>query len=121
MIVPFDRLEELMTVYETGFGRRGLDAAIWGHISDGNLHPNVIPRAKGDVEAGKAAILEFGREAIRMGGAPLAEHGVGRNPVKQQLLEQLYGKGGIDDMRAVKHAIDPEWKLAPGVLFPRPT
>ena len=24
---------------------RGLDAAVWGHISDGNLHPNVIPRS----------------------------------------------------------------------------
>ena len=57
--------------------RRGLDAAIWGHISDGNLHPNVIPRSLADVESGKAAILEFGREAIRLGGAPLAEHGVG--------------------------------------------
>src|SRR6185369_14382192 len=28
MIVPFDRLEELLTIYETGFGSRGLDAAI---------------------------------------------------------------------------------------------
>jgi D-lactate dehydrogenase (cytochrome) len=54
-----------------------------------------------------------------MGGAPLAEHGVGRNAVKQQLLEQMYGRSGIDDMRAVKRAIDPEWKLAPGVLFSR--
>ena len=26
MIVPFDRLEELLTIYETGFGSRGLDA-----------------------------------------------------------------------------------------------
>ena len=43
----------------------------------------------------------------------------GRNSVKQRLLEQLYGREGIDDMRAVKQAIDPEWKLAPGVLFPR--
>jgi D-lactate dehydrogenase (cytochrome) len=119
MIVPFDRLEELLTIYEAGFGSRGLDAAIWGHISDGNLHPNVIPRTLDEVKAGKAAILEFGREAIRLGGAPLAEHGVGRNTVKQQLLEQLYGREGIDQMRAVKHAIDPEWKLAPGVLFDR--
>ena len=119
MIVPFDRLEELLTVYEAGFGSRGLDAAIWGHISDGNLHPNVLPRSLDDVTAGKAAILEFGREAIRLGGAPLAEHGVGRNSVKQQLLEQLYGKDGIEDMRKVKAAIDPEWKLAPGVLFAR--
>jgi D-lactate dehydrogenase (cytochrome) len=119
MIVPFDRLEELLTMYETGFGARGLDVAIWGHISDGNLHPNVIPRTFADVTAGKAAILEFGREAIRLGGAPLAEHGVGRNAVKQQLLEQLYGKDGIAAMRAVKTAIDPDWILAPGVLFSR--
>ncbi len=73
----------------------------------------------GDVETGKAIILELGREAIRLGGSPLAEHGVGRNSVKQRLLEQLYGREGIDDMRAVKQAIDPDWKLAPGVLFPR--
>jgi len=119
MIVPFDRLEELLTIYETGFGSRGLDAAIWGHISDGNLHPNVIPRTLADVTAGKGAILEFGLEAIRLGGAPLAEHGVGRNKVKQLLLEQLYGRGGVEAMRAVKNAIDPDWKLAPGVLFSR--
>jgi len=31
----------------------------------------------------------------------------------------LYGKKGVEEMRAVKAAIDPEWKLAPGVLFPR--
>jgi D-lactate dehydrogenase (cytochrome) len=119
MVVPFDRLEELLTAYETAFGARALDVAIWGHISDGNLHPNVIPRSMADVETGKAIILELGREAIRLGGAPLAEHGVGRNSVKQRLLERLYGREGIDDMRAVKQAIDPGWKLAPGVLFQR--
>lgn len=119
MIVPFDCLERLLAVYDAGFAARGLDGAVWGHISDGNLHPNVIPRSMADVEAGKAAILEFGREAIRLGGAPLAEHGVGRNATKQRLLELLYGAEGIEQMRAVKRAIDPEWKLAPGVLFPR--
>ncbi len=119
MVVPFDRLEELLTAYETAFGARGLDFAIWGHVSDGNLHPNVIPRSLADVESGKAAIVELGREAIRLGGAPLAEHGVGRNRVKQRLLEQLYGMDGIEGMRAVKRAIDPEWRLSPGVLFTR--
>jgi D-lactate dehydrogenase (cytochrome) len=54
---------------------------------------------------------------IRLGGSPLAEHGVGRNRVKQQLLLELYGREGIEEMRRVKRAIDPEWKLAPGVLF----
>lgn len=117
MIVPFDRLEAILSIYDEGFRRHGLDAAVWGHISDGNLHPNVIPTSYRDVEAGKDAIREFGREVIRLGGSPLAEHGVGRHPVKQELLRQLYGLEGIDEMRAVKRTLDPDFKLAPGVIF----
>jgi len=119
MIVPFERLGELLAFYDAEFSKRGLDAAVWGHISDGNVHPNVLPRSIEDVESGKAAILEFGREVLRMGGAPLAEHGVGRNVVKQTLLRMMYGDAGIEEMRRIKRAIDPEWKLAPGVLFGR--
>ena len=120
MIVPFERFADMMEIYRAGFGDRGLDFAIWGHISDGNVHPNVLPRSYADVEDGKAAILEFGREVARLGGCPLAEHGVGRHPVKQALLRQLYGDDGIESMRAIKRAMDPEWKLAPGVLFSGP-
>jgi D-lactate dehydrogenase (cytochrome) len=117
MIVPFERFAEMSRIYREGFERRGLDFAVWGHISDGNVHPNVIPRSLEDVVRGKEAILEFGAAAARLGGCPLAEHGVGRNPVKQALLAQLYGPQGIDEMRAVKRALDPGWKLAPGVIF----
>jgi D-lactate dehydrogenase (cytochrome) len=119
MIVPFERFAEMMEIYKRGFESRQLDYAIWGHISDGNVHPNVIPRSFVDVEKGREAILEFGREVARLGGCPLAEHGVGRSVVKQALLRQLFGDDGIDQMRAVKQVLDPDWKLAPGVLFPR--
>ena len=117
MIVPFDRFGEMMAIYRRGYERRGLPYAIWGHVSDGNVHPNVIPRTLADVEAGQEAILEFGREVVARGGSPLSEHGVGRSAIKQALLRQLYGDRGIDEMRAVKRALDPEWKLAPGVIF----
>ncbi len=120
MTVPFEHFADMMRVYRDGYGRRGLDYAIWGHVSDGNVHPNVIPRTLEDVRRGKDAILEFGREVARFGGCPLAEHGVGRSAVKQALLRQLYGDAGIAEMRAVKAALDPEWKLSPGVLFPAP-
>ena len=119
MIVPFERFAEMMAVYRSGFESRQLDYAIWGHISDGNVHPNVIPRNFDDVIKGREAILEFGRDVARLGGCPLAEHGVGRSAVKQALLRQLYGDDGIEQMRAIKRVLDPEWKLAPGVLFPR--
>ena len=118
MIVPFDRFGEMLAVYRDGFARRGLDYAIWGHLSDGNVHPNLIPRSWADVVAARGAILEFGREAARLGGSPLAEHGVGRSAVKQALLRQLYGDAAIEEMRAIKRALDPDGKLAPGVLFP---
>jgi FAD/FMN-containing dehydrogenase len=49
----------------------------------------------------------------------MSEHGVGRNAVKQALLHKLYGAAGIAEMRAVKAALDPDWRLAPGVLFAR--
>jgi D-lactate dehydrogenase (cytochrome) len=117
MVVPFERTAEMMEVYRQGYESRGLDYAIWGHLSDGNLHPNVIPRSFDDVTNGKAALMDFGRAIARLGGCPLAEHGVGRNPIKQALLDQLYGEDGIDAMRAIKRALDPEWKLAPGVIF----
>ena len=117
MVVPFDRLADSLALYRDVFIRRGLDHAIWGHISDGNLHPNVVPRSMDDVERGREAILEIARAIVSMGGAPLAEHGVGRSTVKQRLLRELYGDEGIEQMRAVKRALDPAWKLAPGVLF----
>ena len=117
MIVPFESLEEMMRIYREGYLARGLDFAICGHISDGNLHPNVLPRSFDDVTAGKDAILSFGRDAVRLGGCPLAEHGVGRNPIKQRLLEQMYGPSGIDEMRAIRKTLDPAGVLAPGVLF----
>jgi D-lactate dehydrogenase (cytochrome) len=117
MVVPFEFFGEMLEIYHEGYRRRGLDHAIWGHISDGNVHPNVIPQTIDDVKQGKEAILEFGREVAKRHGCPLAEHGVGRSPIKQALLRQLYGDEAIDQMRAVKRAIDPAWKLAPGVLF----
>jgi D-lactate dehydrogenase (cytochrome) len=118
MIVPFDHFGALLELYRAEYTRRGLDFAIWGHISDGNVHPNVLPRSYDDVIAGREAILAFGREVARMGGCPLAEHGVGRSTVKQALLRQLYGDRGISEMRDIKAACDPDGKLSPGVLFP---
>jgi FAD/FMN-containing dehydrogenase len=76
-----------------------------------------VPHSLQDVERGDAALLEIGRQVVAMGGSPLAEHGVGRNLFKQQLLRELYGNDGIDAMRAVKQSLDPGYKLSPGVIF----
>jgi D-lactate dehydrogenase (cytochrome) len=118
MIVPFDRFGDMMTACRRIFTERGLDLVVWGHISDGNVHPNVLPSRPEDVASGQEAILALGDEVIAMGGCPLAEHGVGRNVIKQELLWRLYGSVGIDGMRAIKLSLDPNGSLASGVIFP---
>jgi D-lactate dehydrogenase (cytochrome) len=117
VIVPFDRFDEMMRHCRQAFEARGLDYAVWGHISDGNIHPNVIPGCYEDVMRGADALMELGRAVIALGGSPLAEHGVGRHPTKQRLLELLHGADGIEAMRRVKRALDPGWQLSPGVLL----
>lgn len=121
MIVPFEHLAASLDIYRDAFLSRGLQIAVWGHISDGNLHANLVPRTFQDVQQGREAILEIAPRIIALGGSPLAEHGVGRSAVKQALLRTLYGEAGIDQMRAVKRALDPDWKLAEGVIFPKAT
>jgi D-lactate dehydrogenase (cytochrome) len=118
MIVPFDRLGDMMRQCRLLFAERDLDLAVWGHISDGNVHPNLIPHHGDDVRRGRAAILDLGKWVIAAGGCPLAEHGVGRNVIKQELLRELYGSAGVAAMRAIKLSLDPAGSLARGVIFP---
>ena len=53
MVVPFSQLAESLALYRQAFESRGLDYAIWGHVSDGNLHPNLIPRTLEDMTRGR--------------------------------------------------------------------
>ena len=118
LIVPFEELPSMIDFYREGFRRRGLRFAIWGHLSDGNLHPNALPRDADQVREGCELLLEFAGEAARRGGCPLSEHGVGRNPVKQEMLRRFLGDAAVATMRRIKLALDPGARFAPGVLFP---
>ncbi|MFN2375616.1 MAG: FAD-binding oxidoreductase, partial [Candidatus Binatia bacterium] len=117
VIVPFDRLEEALARWRRVLEDTGLDAAVWGHLSDGNVHPNLIAADAAGMARARSAQVAIGRIAIELGGSPLAEHGTGRNPGKQQLLEALHGRDGVASMRATRRALDPQGMLAPGVLF----
>jgi len=78
-----------------------------------------MPRTVDEANRAPIALLEMGRAAIALGGAPMAEHGIGRNQIKQHLLRDLYGSAGVASMRAVKRALDPRNVLAPGIIFSR--
>jgi FAD/FMN-containing dehydrogenase len=50
-----------------------------------------------------------------MGGTVSAEHGIG--VAKTAWLEADRGAAAVAAMRAIKHALDPNGVLNPGVLF----
>jgi D-lactate dehydrogenase (cytochrome) len=117
IIVPYEQFGMMMRECRRLCEEANLDLAVWGHISDGNVHPNVIPHGYDDVVRGRDVLIALARQVIAMGGCPLAEHGVGRHPVKQEMLRMMYGTPGVDAMRRVKASLDPQGKLAAGVLF----
>ena len=117
VIVPFASFERALGDYRAILDEAGLDHAVWGHISDGNIHPNILARSGREMESARAAQLAIGQRAIEMGGSPMSEHGTGRNPVKRELLVRLYGEEGVEAMRRVKRALDPQGLLARAVMF----
>jgi len=120
MCVPVEHFSEFAKIVHQELDRRGLEYAIFGHISDGNVHPNILARSMEEMVAGKEALMAIADHVKEMGGSPLAEHGVGRNPTKQELLARYLGPEGLARMRAIKAAFDPDWRLARGVLFSSP-
>lgn len=118
LVVPPGDLDAAFALWREGYATRGLEYAIWGHVSDGNLHPNALPRSLAETDAACEVLLEFARDAGRRGGAPLAEHGVGRSPLKQRMLREFLGDSALAEMRAIKDALDPDDRFAPGVILP---
>ncbi len=114
--VPVSENRRMLAVY-----RERLDAefpgryVIFGHIGDAHLHVNILPRSEAEFERGKRLIIEFAREAVRLGGTVSAEHGLGKR--KTGLLRIQYSEDEIEVMRAVKRRLDPHWLLGRGNVF----
>ncbi len=117
MIVPFASFGDMLERYYEIFGQEQVDVAVFGHISDGNVHPNALPRDAKDMKGAKLALMALAAEVKERGGCPLSEHGVGKHPLKKQMLAHFWGKKTMNQMRAIKRAFDPNWTLGRGVLF----
>jgi FAD/FMN-containing dehydrogenase len=84
---------------------------LFGHVNEGNLHVNVL-NALDRAEQVEDAVL---RLVSSYGGSISAEHGVGR--AKRAWLELSRSAAEIEMMRSIKHALDPQGLLNPGVLL----
>lgn len=91
-----------------GAAAPGARSLLFGHLGDGNVHVNVTGAS--EPEAVEHAVLELAAEC---GGTISAEHGVG--VAKARWLPLVRSPGERAVMSSLKHALDPEGTLNPGV------
>ncbi len=115
MAVPISALEEMRRLYRSTLEEAGLEYCMFGHIGDGHLHVNVLPRSVDEYRRGYELYYELAGKAVGFGGSVSAEHGIGR--LKKKFLAIQYDAEEIESMRTVKRGFDPAGRLNPGVLF----
>jgi glycolate oxidase len=91
---------------------------VFAHAGDGNLHPSILyDAAVGDqTERAHAAERDILRAALDLGGTISAEHGIGL--LKLPFVRDDLDPVALDQMRAIKCALDPHGILNPGKLLP---
>ena len=97
-----------------------LEIPLFGHIGDGNLHPNILcdktdREEMARVTGAARAIFEA---TVELGGTLSGEHGIGL--LKKQFMELDLGPDALAVMRKIKDAIDPLGIMNPGKVFPDP-
>lgn len=106
----FQRLKEIREKYD-------IHLVVFGHAGDGNLHPNIIcdKRNEDEMIRVEKAVAEIFEAAVQLGGTLSGEHGIGT--MKSPFMEMELGEIGLDMMKRIKNAWDPNNILNPGKIF----
>ena len=121
VVVPRDRMAELVG-FTTDLGHHhGLPVVNFGHLGDGNLHATFLidPRVPGQRARADQAAGDLFETVLGMGGSLSGEHGVGQ--AKLAYVERQLGSAGVALMRRIKAALDPVGILNPGKKLPQPS
>ena len=116
VVVPADRIAELVQYLSTFFKHQDVNVAIFGHIGNGNAHivPLLDVSDQHDFEAMVAGYHEIHQTVVtRFGGSICGEHGDGR--VRAEFVPKYFGEELYALFKQVKAAFDPRTVLNPGV------
>jgi D-lactate dehydrogenase (cytochrome) len=113
--VPISRLADCVRDTTADLAASGMVAPIVGHVGDGNFHVLIMcdMESPEEVERAEAFTGRLNQRAIDMDGTCTGEHGIGQG--KMKYLENELGPG-LEVMRAIKRAIDPDGIMNPGKI-----
>ncbi|MFH1626460.1 MAG: FAD-linked oxidase C-terminal domain-containing protein [Pseudomonadota bacterium] len=94
-----------------------LNIVNFGHAGDGNIHVNIMIDKKREEDLNRAheAVKEIFQATLELGGTISGEHGVGIT--KAPYLKMELGDLGVEVMKRIKRAFDPNNILNPGKIF----
>lgn len=117
--VPPSQLPELVRGIKKLSTDYNVQINTFGHAGDGNLHVNFMTDSRDKakmhrVEQGVEKLFDL---TLKLGGTLSGEHGIGTT--KAKFMEKEVGKSGIEFMKKVKQAFDPDGIINPGKIFPQ--
>lgn len=114
--VPLSEIAGAVQMAREVAGRLGLDAALMGHVGDGNYHlvMPIDPADPAEVARAEQANDEIVRYALARGGTCTGEHGVGLGKIEHLAQEHA---SALPLMRALKVTLDPLGILNPGKIL----
>ncbi|RAR40673.1 FAD-binding oxidoreductase [Paenibacillus sp. MDMC362] len=119
--VPRSKIADMVRRINEIAQKYNVTIATFGHAGDGNLHPTATTDARDaeEIHHVEQAFEEIFAAALELGGTITGEHGVG--VVKAPYLEWKIGASGIEVMKGIKKAFDPDNILNPGKVFAKET
>ena len=114
--VPISRLADCIAETKRDLDGSFLFAPVFGHVGDGNFHVTFVldpgdAREIAEVERLNERLV---MRALAMDGTCTGEHGIGSGKMKFLVAE--HGEG-VQVMRAIKKAIDPDDIMNPGKVL----
>ncbi len=113
--VPRSKLVEVVHRIRDLGDAAGFPLVQFGHIGDGNLHPNILYGPEDDVGRVHELAHEIARVALSVGGVITGEHGVGL--MKRAFMREAVDPETLEAMRAIKRRWDSAGLVNPGKLL----
>ncbi|NBJ69424.1 MULTISPECIES: glycolate oxidase subunit GlcD [Clostridia] len=115
--VPRSKIAKMVKAIGEIADKYQLTICTFGHAGDGNLHPTCLTDARNEqeIELVEKAFAEIFEKAVELGGTITGEHGVGM--MKLPYLHLKAGEHGLEAMRRIKKALDPNAIMNPGKMF----
>jgi D-lactate dehydrogenase len=118
VVVPVSRLPELVAAIEALAREHGLPIVSFGHAGNGNLHVNLLPRDKAELERAQPCLRTLFETVVALGGTLSGEHGIGL--AKRDFMPMALDNETLAFMRGIKRSFDPDGIMNPGKLLPPP-